>query len=55
MGSLNKNALVAQTIADDAKDLISRLLKKDPRQRMALETIQNHPFILRATKARLDS
>lgn len=34
-------------LSDDAKDLISRLLKKDPKKRMALEHVPTHPFILR--------
>ena len=32
---------------EDAKDLISKLLKKDPRQRLPLECIPRHPFVLR--------
>jgi len=35
---------------DDAKDLISKLLKKDPRQRLPLECIPRHPFVLRCLK-----
>lgn len=34
-------------VTDDAKDLISKLLKKDPRQRLPLECIPTHPFVLR--------
>lgn len=34
-------------LSEDAKDLISRLLKKDPKKRMALVHIPSHPFILR--------
>lgn len=34
-------------MSEDAKDLISKLLRKDPQRRMALESIPNHPFILR--------
>jgi len=34
-------------ISDDAKDLIGKLLKKDPRQRLSLELIPKHPFVLR--------
>ena len=32
---------------DDAKDLISKLLQKEPNKRIALESIPSHPFILR--------
>ena len=35
---------------DDARDLISRLLKKDPRQRLPLECIPKHPFVLRCLR-----
>ena len=35
---------------EDAKDLVSKLLKKDPRQRLPLECIPTHPFVLRALK-----
>lgn len=31
----------------DAQDLISKLLQKDPRKRMALDSIPNHPWVLR--------
>lgn len=34
-------------MSDDAKDLIGKLLKKDPRQRLPLECIPKHPFVLR--------
>ena len=32
-------------ISSDAKDLISKLLVKDPSQRMALDQVANHPWI----------
>ena len=35
---------------DDARDLIGKLLKKDPRQRLDLERIPKHPFVLRCLK-----
>ena len=31
----------------DAQDLITKLLRKDPRQRMPLESIPSHPWVLR--------
>jgi len=34
----------------DARDLISKLLKKDPRKRMQLTSVANHPWILRHTR-----
>ena len=34
-------------MSEDAKDLISKLLRKDPRQRLSLRAIPNHPFIKR--------
>ena len=35
---------------DDARDLIGKLLKKDPRQRLSLECVPKHPFVLRCLK-----
>ena len=35
---------------DDARDLIGKLLKKDPRQRLPLECIPKHPFVLRCLR-----
>jgi len=37
-------------VTEDAQDLISRLLRKDPRKRMPLEDICKHKWILRNTK-----
>ena len=34
-------------LSEDAKDLIFKLLQKDPRKRMALDVVPNHPWILR--------
>ena len=34
-------------LSEDAKDLIFKLLQKDPRKRMALDIVPNHPWILR--------
>lgn len=34
----------------DAQDLISRLLRKDPRQRMSLDSVQTHPWVLRSLR-----
>jgi len=34
-------------LTEDAKDLITKLLQKDPRKRMPLDCIPNHPWILR--------
>lgn len=34
-------------VSPDARDFISRLLKKDPRQRMPLERVKFHPWIVR--------
>uniref|UniRef100_A0A7S2LSH2 Aurora kinase n=1 Tax=Leptocylindrus danicus TaxID=163516 RepID=A0A7S2LSH2_9STRA len=39
-------------MTEDAKDLISKLLQKDPRKRMALDSIPNHPWILRCASRR---
>lgn len=35
-------------VADDAQDLIRRLLVKNPAKRMPLDEIKNHPWVLRA-------
>lgn len=40
----------APGLPEDAKDLISKLLKKDPRQRLPLECVPKHPFVLRCLK-----
>lgn len=37
-------------VAEDARDLIRRLLQKDPRKRMALDSVPYHPWVLRCTK-----
>mmetsp|Transcript_1897 Transcript_1897/g.2260 ORF Transcript_1897/g.2260 Transcript_1897/m.2260 type:complete len:341 (-) Transcript_1897:19-1041(-) len=34
-------------LSEEAKDIMSKLLQKDPRKRMALESIPNHPFVLK--------
>lgn len=34
-------------VPEDAQDLISKLLQKDPRKRMALDRIPSHPWVLR--------
>lgn len=34
-------------VAEDAQDLIRKLLQKDPRKRMALKNIPHHPWVLR--------
>ncbi len=39
-------------VSKDAQDLISKLLRKDPRQRMPLENVARHPWILRNTASR---
>jgi serine/threonine protein kinase len=35
-------------VAPDAQDLIRKLLRKDPRERMSLKLISDHPFVIRA-------
>jgi len=35
------------SISEDAKDLISHLLVKDPRQRYSAEEVLQHPWILK--------
>ena len=37
-------------LAEDAKDLILRLLQKDPKKRMPLDMLPNHPWIVRNAK-----
>ena len=37
-------------LPDDAKDLIAKLLKKNPRERLPLECVPKHPFVLRCVK-----
>lgn len=38
---------IPQHLAYDAQDLIERLLKKDPNERITLEQVLQHPFMLR--------
>lgn len=35
---------------EDAQDLVRKLLKKDPRSRMSIENVPNHPWVLRNVK-----
>lgn len=37
-------------VSDDAKDLIRRLLVKDPKKRLALKEIPKHPWVVRTLK-----
>jgi len=37
-------------VTADARDLITKLLKKDPRKRMSLESVPTHPWVLRCLK-----
>jgi len=39
-------------LSEDAKDLIYKLLQKDPRKRMALDQIPKHPWIIRNCAAK---
>lgn len=39
-----------RTVAEDAQDLIRKLLVKDPSKRLPLEMIANHPWTIRALK-----
>lgn len=40
-------------LSDNAKDLIDKLLKKNPKDRIRLQDIQKHPFIMNVEKKRL--
>jgi len=40
-------------LSDNAKDLIDKLLKKNPKDRIYLRDIQKHPFIANVEKNRL--
>ena len=37
-------------VSDDAKDLIRRLLIKDPKKRLALKEIPKHPWVVRTLR-----
>lgn len=39
--------LPRQHLSEDAKDLIRKLLVKEPTQRLPLEQLPNHPWIIR--------
>ena len=36
-------------VSADARDFIARLLRKEPRQRMPLDAVKHHPWIVRNT------
>jgi len=38
-------------VPPDAQDLITKLLRKDPRQRMPLESVPTHPWVLRSLRS----
>lgn len=38
-------------VSDEARDFIARLLRKEPRTRMALDRVRTHPWILRHAEA----
>jgi aurora kinase, other len=38
-------------VADDARDLITKILQKEPKRRLPLDQIAVHPWILRHTAA----
>lgn len=43
---LNVDVHFPETISSDAKDLILKLLQKDPMQRLQLDQVLNHPWIV---------
>lgn len=40
-------------LSDNAKDLIDKLLKKNPKERICLRDIHKHPFIMNIERNRL--
>lgn len=38
-------------VSPEAKDFVTRLLKKDPKQRMPLERVKTHPWIVKHLSA----
>lgn len=47
------NYTIPYFLSENAKDLINRLLKKNPKERISLWDIPNHPFISVLEKQRL--
>lgn len=45
--------VIPSHLSDHAKDLIDRLLKKNPKERIPLREILQHPFITQVDKHRL--
>ena len=41
------------SVPKDARDLISKLLQKDPQKRIALKDVHTHPWIVRCRKSTL--
>jgi len=45
---LSVDLKIPPAVSEDAQDLIRKLLKEDPKQRMPLETVPIHPWVLRS-------
>lgn len=45
--------VIPSHLSDSAKDLIDKLLKKNPKDRIRLRDIQKHPFVASVEKSRL--
>ena len=43
------------TLSEEAKDLIQRLLKKNPKERPTLMEVMNHPFMNKRSRNEIDS
>ena len=48
---VNVNLRFPAHVSPEAQDFIRRLLRKDPRTRMALSRVKEHPWILRYAEA----
>jgi aurora kinase, other len=46
---------IPEDVSSDCRDLISRLLVKEPERRISLKDVQNHPWIVKHRKVSAQS
>jgi len=48
---INSDLFLPPTLSDDASDLLSKLLEKNPQKRLSIHEIVDHPFLTKARNA----